>query len=379
MAVIEFRNVSKIYGKEVRAVDELNLTIQDGEFTVVVGPSGCGKSTVLRLVAGLEEISTGEIIVDGDIINHIPPQKREAAMVFQSYALYPHLTVYENMAFPLRIKKKDKQSIDRRVREVAQSLGLLPLISRMPRELSGGQKQRVALGRAMVREPNVFLFDEPLSNLDAALRSEMRVEIAELHSRLAANFIYVTHDQVEAVTLGQKIIVLKNGKLQQYGSPDELYRYPANTFVAGFIGSPPMNFLTLELRQVDGRYVATSGNLQIPLHSYYTPRLDDYGKQKLTIGIRPKDLFLNCFTGRNHVDDSCAIRGSFLFKESIGDEILYYFDLTPDIKTAKPFIVKETSSANFNRKENISILIHTKNVYLFDADSGNALLKNPKD
>jgi len=375
MAVFEFRHVGKIYGHDIHAVDDLSLVISDGEFTVVVGPSGCGKSTILRLVAGLEDISRGEIRVDGQIINQIPPQKREVAMVFQSYALYPHLSVYDNMAFPLKVRKHDKNSIDTRVKAVAEILGLSTLLKRMPRELSGGQKQRVALGRAMVREPKVFLFDEPLSNLDAALRAEMRVEIAELHRRLKTNFIYVTHDQVEAVTLGQKIVVLKAGQLQQYAAPDEVFRRPANMFVAGFIGTPPMNFLSMDLGRTGGRFMARSDTWQIPLPPSFAPCLEGYGKQKIMVGIRPKDLSLGIRADSAETDDHCTLQAKFLLKESIGDDILYYFDLAREAGAGRPFIMKETRSFALNRQETVQIFLNTKEIYLFDPDSGTTLVE----
>ncbi|MBN1381687.1 MAG: ABC transporter ATP-binding protein [Deltaproteobacteria bacterium] len=375
MAVFEFKNVTKFYGANVRAIDDFNLLIPDGEFTLMVGPSGCGKSTALRMIAGLEDISRGELLMDGKIINHVPPQKREAAMVFQSYALYPHLSVYDNMAFPLKIKKQPKDLIDERVRDVAQILGLSELISRMPRELSGGQKQRVALGRAMVREPKVFLFDEPLSNLDAALRAEMRIEIAELHSRLKTNFIYVTHDQVEAVTLGQKIVVLKDGKVQQYATPHELFRRPANTFVAGFIGTPPMNFLKMGLRRADDGYEMITENLHIPLHPTYRPNFDQYKKESIIAGIRPKDLSLRGKTALDKADKRCTIKGRFLLKEVIGDDVLYYFDLSTDATDGKPLIVKANVSLDLDRKQTVDIFIDIKEIYLFDIDSGKTLIQ----
>ncbi len=239
MATVELRNISKVYEGGVKAVDAANLTINDKEFVVLVGPSGCGKTTTLRMVAGLEEISSGELYIDGKLMNDVAPKDRDIAMVFQNYALYPHMTVYDNMAFGLRIRKYPKAEINTRVHEAAQILDIEELLDRKPRALSGGQRQRVAVGRAIVRKPKVFLFDEPLSNLDAKLRVQMRAELSSLHHRLQATMIYVTHDQVEAMTMGDRIVVLKDGLIQQIGTPLGLYNTPVNRFVAGFIGSPP--------------------------------------------------------------------------------------------------------------------------------------------
>jgi multiple sugar transport system ATP-binding protein len=246
MANVNLRGVTKIYDGNVKAVDAVDIDIEDKEFVVFVGPSGCGKSTTLRMIAGLEEISGGEILIDGDLVNDVPPKDRNIAMVFQNYALYPHMSVYDNMAFGLKIRKFDKAEIDRRVKEAAKILDIEKYLDRKPKQLSGGQRQRVAVGRAIVRNPKVFLFDEPLSNLDAKLRVQMRAEIIDLHNRLQATMIYVTHDQVEAMTMGDKIVVMKDGLVQQIGSPLYLYNHPINKFVAGFIGSPPMNFLNVK-------------------------------------------------------------------------------------------------------------------------------------
>ncbi|OGI03473.1 MAG: sugar ABC transporter ATP-binding protein [Candidatus Melainabacteria bacterium GWF2_37_15] len=243
MAGLILKNVNKIYDKKTHVIENLNLEIFDGEFLVLVGPSGCGKSTILRMIAGLEDINSGEILIDNKIVNNTPPKDRDIAMVFQNYALYPHMTVYQNMAFGLKMRKFKKDVIDKRVKESAEILDLGELLDRKPKQLSGGQRQRVALGRAIVREPKVFLMDEPLSNLDAKLRVQTRFELKKLHKRLGATFIYVTHDQVEAMTMGDRIVILDKGVVQQVGTPDEVYHYPANMFVAGFIGSPAMNFL----------------------------------------------------------------------------------------------------------------------------------------
>lgn len=247
MAGVILKNINKTYDKKNRVIENLNLEIKDGEFLVLVGPSGCGKSTVLRMIAGLEGINSGEILIDNKTVNNIPPKDRDIAMVFQNYALYPHMSVYENMAFGLKMRKFKKDEIEKRVKEAAGTLDLGDLLTRKPKQLSGGQRQRVALGRAIVREPKVFLMDEPLSNLDAKLRGQTRFELKKLHKRLGATFIYVTHDQVEAMTMGDRIVILDKGVIQQVGTPDEVYHHPVNRFVAGFIGSPAMNFLNAEI------------------------------------------------------------------------------------------------------------------------------------
>ena len=266
MATVELRNISKVYEGGVKAVDNANLTINDKEFVVLVGPSGCGKTTTLRMVAGLEEISGGELYIDGKLMNDVAPKDRDIAMVFQNYALYPHMTVYDNMAFGLKIRKYPKAEINTRVHEAAQILDIEELLDRKPKALSGGQRQRVAVGRAIVRKPKVFLFDEPLSNLDAKLRVQMRAELSALHHRLQATMIYVTHDQIEAMTMGDRIVVLKDGLIQQIGTPLGLYNTPVNRFVAGFIGSPPMNFMKVSLKMESGKLFADEGQLQAGAH-----------------------------------------------------------------------------------------------------------------
>ncbi|MBN1662287.1 MAG: ATP-binding cassette domain-containing protein [Deltaproteobacteria bacterium] len=374
MAHLQFRHVAKIYGKGVRAVDGLDFTIPHGEFTVIVGPSGCGKSTVLRMMAGLEDLTEGEFFMDGVVMNPVPPQKRETAMVFQSYALYPHLSVYGNMAFPLKLRKMPKDVIDRRVVDVARSLDLESLLQRMPRELSGGQRQRVALGRAMVREPKVFLFDEPLSNLDAKLRAETRIEIAQLHRRLKTNFVYVTHDQVEAVTMGEKIMVMKDGRLRQYATPGDLMRRPADCFVAGFIGTPPMNFLTMHIEQSkDGLYL-TSGRLRIMATPGHVRRLVRYKKNEVIVGIRPKDLYLKRLRDDLKPDeDMQSMAGRFILKESLGDDVLYYLDVSPDFDKKQTMIVKDDAAADADAGEPLDVCVDAKKIYLFDADTEKAI------
>ena len=289
MAQVMMKELNKKYD-EVHAVKDVNLHVRDKEFVVLVGPSGCGKSTTLRMVAGLEEITAGEISIGDRVVNDLPPKDRDIAMVFQNYALYPHMTVYDNMAFGLKMRKFPKPEIQKRVQDAAVLLGIQELLKRKPRQLSGGQRQRVAVGRAIVRHPQVFLFDEPLSNLDAKLRVQMRVELKRLHDRLETTVIYVTHDQVEAMTLGDRVVVMKDGWIQQVGEPLELYGKPANKFVAGFIGSPAMNFVDVALVDACGALWAETEGLRVKVPPAHTSRLGAYKGQKVTLGVRPEDL-----------------------------------------------------------------------------------------
>jgi multiple sugar transport system ATP-binding protein len=297
MAKVELKDIYKIYDGGVQAVENANITVEDKEFVVFVGPSGCGKSTTLRMIAGLEDITRGELLIDGERMNDVPPKDRNIAMVFQNYALYPHMSVYENMAFGLKIKKVPKAEIEQRVHEAAKILDIEKFLDRKPRALSGGQRQRVAVGRAIVRHPKVFLFDEPLSNLDAKLRVQMRAELADLHLRLNATMIYVTHDQVEAMTMADKIVVMKDGRVQQIGSPLHLYNHPANKFVAGFIGSPPMNFLTLNV--ADGSLKGENYELR-PLGAH-EEALKKLAHKDVYFGIRPEDLAYTEQSGDNTI------------------------------------------------------------------------------
>jgi multiple sugar transport system ATP-binding protein len=289
MAHVDLKSVWKIYPGNVTAVKDVNLEIRDHEFMVLVGPSGCGKSTTLRMVAGLEEISKGTIAIGDRVVNDVPPKDRDIAMVFQNYALYPHMTVYDNMAFGLKLRKYKKAEIDQRVREAAQILGINELLERRPKALSGGQRQRVAVGRAIVRKPSAFLFDEPLSNLDAKMRVQMRVEIGKLHNRLETTMIYVTHDQVEAMTMGDRICVMKDGLIQQVDEPTTLYDNPANKFVAGFIGTPPMNFFQGTLLRKDGRTVFAEGGFELAVPAAWHDALGPHLDRKVWFGIRPED------------------------------------------------------------------------------------------
>lgn len=293
MATVEFRRVKKSFGS-THIVKGVDLEVADGEFMVLVGPSGCGKSTLLRMIAGLEDVTEGELLIGGQVMNRVSPRDRDVAMVFQSYALYPHMTVRRNMAFALEVRRTPRSEVDARVAEAAKMLELEPLLDRFPKQLSGGQRQRVAMGRAIVRRPKVFLFDEPLSNLDASLRSQMRVELARLHRMLGTTMIYVTHDQVEAMTLADRIAVLNAGVLQQVGRPDELYERPANRFVAAFIGSPSMNFLEGMLERRDGGLVARGEGFELAVDPVRVSETwaREGREQKVLVGVRPHDLRL---------------------------------------------------------------------------------------
>jgi multiple sugar transport system ATP-binding protein len=291
MAQVTLRKVVKKYD-EVLAVRGVDLDIADKEFIVLVGPSGCGKSTTLRMIAGLEEISGGDIAIGGDVVNDVPPKDRDIAMVFQNYALYPHMNVYENMSFGLKLKRRPKDEIDRRVKQAAQILDITELLDRKPKQLSGGQRQRVAMGRAIVRDPKVFLFDEPLSNLDAKLRVQMRTEIRKVHQKVRTTTVYVTHDQVEAMTLADRVVVMNAGLIEQVGSPNDLYHSPITKFVAGFIGSPAMNFIPCQVEQAAGALrVSLNGTLSFPVPADRTSRYTSYvGKPNLVLGLRPEHI-----------------------------------------------------------------------------------------
>jgi multiple sugar transport system ATP-binding protein len=326
LADVTFDRVSKIYPDGTRAVNQISLDIKDGEFMVLVGPSGCGKTTALRMVAGLEEISEGALRIGERIVNHVPPRDRDIAMVFQSYALYPHLSVYENIAFGLRLKKMSKEEIDERVQRAAKLLGLEEFLKRKPRALSGGQRQRVAMGRAIVREPAAFLMDEPLSNLDAKLRVQMRAEIAKLQGDLGVTTIYVTHDQVEAMTMGDRVAVMRKGELQQVDDPQTLYDRPVNLFVGGFIGSPAMNMLDAQIVASNGSLSAKIGDQTVALGQEtldHRPGLRAYDGRRVIIGIRPEDLEDAALAGDAPSDR--RLRGRLELREALGSEIMAHF------------------------------------------------------
>ncbi|HTZ05497.1 MAG TPA: sn-glycerol-3-phosphate ABC transporter ATP-binding protein UgpC [Gaiellaceae bacterium] len=327
MARVAFERVTKIYGDGIRAVDELDLEVADGEFMVLVGPSGCGKTTALRMVAGLEEITDGIVRIGDKVVNELTPKSRDIAMVFQSYALYPHLSVYDNIAFALKIKRTPKTEIERRVDGAARILDLEALLKRKPRALSGGQRQRVAMGRAIVREPAAFLMDEPLSNLDAKLRVQMRADIKKLQSDLGVTTIYVTHDQVEAMTMGHRVAVMRKGKLQQVAAPQEMYDNPANVFVGGFIGSPAMNMLEARIERRDGNLVAALGDAAVPLDDETLdrrPALVGYEGRDIVLGIRPEDLEDASLANG---DGRPRLTGRVEIREALGSEMLVHFEV----------------------------------------------------
>jgi hypothetical protein len=321
MAEVRLKKVEKQYPNGFKAVHGIDLDIKDGEFMVFVGPSGCAKSTTLRMIAGLEEITGGEVYIGDRLVNNVPPKDRGISMVFQNYALYPHMTVYENMSFGLKLKKTPKDEIDRRVREAAEKLEITELLDRKPKEMSGGQRQRVALGRAIVRNPDVFLFDEPLSNLDAKLRVSMRLRITQLHKELKTTMIYVTHDQVEAMTMGDRITVMRSGRIMQVDTPLNLYHYPANKFVAGFIGSPTMNLVDGELKEENGKiYFSLDGTL-IEILGKKANKLKSHVGKRVTFGIRPENIAVT------EKEDSISKKGKVSVVEQMGNEEYIYFSL----------------------------------------------------
>lgn len=324
MATILFDNVSKIFNNNVKAVKNINLEIKDKEFTVLVGPSGCGKSTTLRMIAGLEEISEGNLYIGDKIVNDLRPKDRDIAIVFQNYALYPHMTAYENLAFGLKIKKVKKKEIHSRVMEAAQILEIEDLLDRKPKAMSGGQRQRVAIGRAIVRKPKVFLFDEPLSNLDAKLRIQMRIEIAKLHQKLKTTIVYVTHDQVEAMTLGDRIVVMDKGEIQQVDTPLNLYKNPENLFVAGFIGTPPMNFIEGTISFINGDLKFTDNNKTFVFKLPENHILKSYVDNEITLGIRPENIH-DKLEKPNH--EYVILKSKISFLEQLGHDVYAYSQL----------------------------------------------------
>ena len=363
MAQVRLEGVYKMFG-EVVAVEDANLTIEDEEFVVLVGPSGCGKSTTLRMIAGLEEISEGDLYIGDRRVNDVPPKDRDIAMVFQSYALYPHMTVRENMAFGLRLRRMKKDLVEEMVQRAAKTLGLSELLDRKPKELSGGQRQRVAMGRAIVRKPAVFLFDEPLSNLDAKLRVQMRAEIAKLHRKLGSTSVYVTHDQVEAMTLADRIVVMKDGVIQQTGPPMELYRRPANTFVATFIGSPAMNLFHGKLAEDAGSLAVKGEGFEFTLPPALRAAIDadpTVGSE-LVLGVRPQDLRV-CGVEEGHVPEAVLE-----FAEPLGMESYLYLGV-PGGQT----VVRDESGEAPEVGARLSLAFREESVHLFDKSDGHAI------
>lgn len=365
MASVTYEHVVKDFG-EVLAVNDLNIHVEDKEFLVLVGPSGCGKSTALRLLAGLEDITSGKIMIGDRVVNDTPPKDRDIAMVFQSYALYPHMTVFDNMAFGLRLRKMPKDEIKRRVERAAGILGIESLLDRRPRQLSGGQRQRVALGRAIVREPNVFLLDEPLSNLDAKLRVQTRAEISKLHKELATTFIYVTHDQVEAMTMASRIAVMNFGVLQQIDSPQNLYDLPNNKFVAGFIGSPAMNFFDAKVIKADGGYTVDTGSFQLKAPKERNKAYGAYEGKSVTLGIRPEDIHSKDFTPPNITPSN--VKAEVEVVELMGNEIVAYMK-----SSGQSFVARVDPRANYTFGDKAEVVFNVGNMHLFDKDTEEAI------
>ena len=368
MASLSLKHIYKKYPGGVVAVSDFNLEIKDKEFLVLVGPSGCGKSTTLRMIAGLEEISEGEMYIGDMYVNDIVPKDRDIAMVFQNYALYPHMTVYENMAFGLKLRKTPKEEIKRRVEEAARILDIGHLLDRKPKAMSGGQKQRVALGRAIVRQPKVFLLDEPLSNLDAKLRASMRTELTKLHQRLGTTFIYVTHDQVEAMTMATRIVVMKDGLIQQVDTPQNLYDNPVNMFVAGFIGTPQMNFITGLLEKKGEDLFVSFGNntLKLPAEKAENPALKEYIGQEVVLGVRPE-----CLVEDIEKYKDAVITASVEVTELMGAEIYLYlsFDGQADATNDKNIIARVSARSTSRAGDTIQIGFDMNRVHIFDKDT----------
>ena len=401
MAEVTFEQVSKIYPDGTRAVNDFSLGIEDGEFMVLVGPSGCGKSTALRMVAGLEEVSEGVLRIGERVVNHVAAKDRDIAMVFQSYALYPHLSVYENIAFGLRVQKVPKDEVDRRVHDAARILGLDEFLKRKPRALSGGQRQRVAMGRAIVRQPAAFLMDEPLSNLDAKLRVQMRAEISGLQRDLGTTTVYVTHDQVEAMTMGDRVAVMRKGELQQVDSPQQLYDHPVNLFVGGFIGSPAMNMLEATLERQDGILAANLGDQRIGLGDQVVsarPALRRYVGRSVVLGIRPEDLEDVELAG----DGSERLQGEVKLREALGSEIIVHFavnarpaftedvrelarDVGEDIRAEDAARGETTLVGRFGARsrvregETAPVAVDTRSLHFFDPESGVGIYDQTND
>ena len=370
MAQVLLENVSKVYPGGIEAVRNANLDIHDKEFLVLVGPSGCGKSTTLRMVAGLEEITKGTIKIGDRVVNDVPPKDRDIAMVFQNYALYPHMTVYKNMAFGLKLRKYPRKEIDERVRDAARILGITELLDRKPKALSGGQRQRVAVGRAIVRKPSAFLFDEPLSNLDAKLRVEMRRELKQLHHRLGTTMIYVTHDQIEAMTLGDRIVVMEDGLVQQVGEPLTIYDYPDNRFVAGFIGTPPMNFIEGELVDQNGAtYFQGPGmRLRLPDRVMANVRRNGLEARDVTLGIRPEDIFVGG-TRPDLATEESGAEVEVTVVEPLGDEMILYLAAGPKDATVD-LLGKVDSHYRVSHESRIQIDMNLNRAHVFDRETG---------
>jgi len=364
MAGITLKGIYKVYPGDVTAVNDFNMEIEDKEFVILVGPSGCGKSTTLRMIAGLEEITKGELYIGDNLVNDVAPKNRDIAMVFQNYALYPHMSVYKNMAFALKLRKVPKDKIKEQVMEVAKILDIEGLLNRKPKQLSGGQRQRVALGRAMVRNPAVFLLDEPLSNLDAKLRSTMRAELIKLQKKLQTTFVYVTHDQAEAMTMGDRIVVMHNGHIQQIDEPQKLYDYPCNLFVAGFIGTPPMNFMDGFVQKRDNGYQVKVGEALIPIlpDRLTDGKLAKYDGKEVIMGVRPEDIHLNVEYMKH--PEFGSINATVDHAEMMGSEILLYATYGENSLVAKVSVNNRLRSG-----ETVKLALDCKKIHLFDKDT----------
>ena len=386
MASLSLKHIYKFYDNGFKAVNDFSMDIKDKEFIVFVGPSGCGKSTTLRMIAGLEEITAGELRIGDVVVNHYAPKDRDIAMVFQSYALYPHMTVYDNIAYSLRISKVPKEEIDKRVQEAAISLNILEYLDRKPKQLSGGQRQRVALGRAIVRNPKVFLLDEPLSNLDAKLRASMRSEITKLHQNLATTFIYVTHDQVEAMTMGTRIVVMKDGYVQQIDTPKNIYNYPANKFVAGFIGTPQMNFYDAVYQVKSSDVLIDLGFAKIRLLEEFWPKIKDQaivsGKE-VTVGFRPENIFL--YDEKNMKSDKFdVLEAKVTVVEALGSETIIYADLDKDHErlisdNTTEVRIKVLSNFDVRVGDVVKVAIDLTKIHLFDTETGESVIQRIPD
>jgi multiple sugar transport system ATP-binding protein len=369
LAEVVIDHVTKVYAGGVEAVENVSIVIADKEFVVLVGPSGCGKSTTLRMVAGLEEITKGTISIGGTVVNDVAPKDRDIAMVFQNYALYPHMTVYKNMAFGLMLRKYPKDEIDARVRNAAKILGITELLDRRPKQLSGGQRQRVAVGRAIVRQPKAFLFDEPLSNLDAKLRVEMRAELKKLHQRLQTTMIYVTHDQVEAMTLGDRIVIMKDGAIQQMDKPLTIYRQPVNRFVASFIGTPPMNFLEGALEREGETLVFTDGDMRIALGTRISKMLDgldESARAKVGLGVRPEDIHMDA----TKYPEGARFRCKVEVVEPLGDEMIVY------LATANQNMLGKMRAENLKVGEELEVGVDLRRVHVFHGETEENLTRD---
>ncbi len=366
MSEVTLKNVCKVYPNGFEAVKDFNLDIADKEFLIFVGPSGCGKSTTLRMIAGLEDISSGDLLIDGKRVNDVEPKDRDIAMVFQNYALYPHMTVYDNMAFGLKLRKVPKDEIDQKVREAAKILDLTQLLDRKPKALSGGQRQRVAMGRAIVRNPKVFLMDEPLSNLDAKLRVQMRIEISKLHDRLGATIIYVTHDQTEAMTLGTRIVVMSAGVVQQVDTPENLYNNPANLFVATFIGSPQMNIVDAKISAEGSKLYAIVGDAKLEIPASKAEAMKAYAGKEVKMGIRPEDIYDTNFAEK--LDTANSIESNIRVYELLGAEVFLYFDYA-----GVQFTARVNPSTKIRQGDSASFTFDMEKTHFFDKDTEEAI------